>query len=62
MSSSVCCLFCEDASSSIYEINGNSVLIEKDLVDIDELIFNLFMTRVSNSNITHVKFLKSKIQ
>lgn len=47
MSSSVCCLFCESTSINIYEINGNSILIEKELVDIEELIYDLFMCRVS---------------
>lgn len=41
------CLFCQRDDLNLYEINQNSILIGPDLVDINEIIFEIFSARVS---------------
>lgn len=40
------CLFCQRDDLNLYEINQNSILIGSDLVDFNEIIFEIFYAQV----------------
>lgn len=42
------CLFCNcnSETSTLYDINGNSVLIGPHLIDFEDVIFEIFLRRV----------------
>lgn len=41
------CIFCQQSDVGVYEMNANSVLIDGDLVEFYDLIYDLFYLRVS---------------
>lgn len=44
------CIFCGKTAANLYEINGNSILINNHVVDIDIILFDLYMQKVNNKN------------
>lgn len=40
------CLFCAKLESNVYEINGNSILIDNEVVDIEDILYELFFRKV----------------
>lgn len=50
MDSDCVCLFCTGVDINLYEINNNSIIIGSDLVDFNEIIFELFHGKVSEIN------------
>ncbi|CAG9806303.1 unnamed protein product [Chironomus riparius] len=51
-----CCLFCNCStlSTMLYDVNGNSVLIGPQLIDLEEIIFDIFSRRINPSVINYI--------